>query len=326
MIIAFDIGGSKISAALMQNNKIIARQQRASPIHSDIDQLLPSLYEICDAWVCDHGIGDDGICDAEIGDDGSCDAETKSKKPLIEGIGIATTGHVQQGEVIYFSTGAEHKISLSKLLETRYKVPVNIINDACAAAWGEFRLGKHFEAPNSEDALTYITVSTGIGGGIINQGKVLSSKKGLAGHLGHTSVSLKPSQSNHLNNDTLCACGRKNCIETYASGTAIAKRASQLINKSISCKAVFEQQDNEVFDNLLNNCAEMLAEMIANVTAFADSPVVVIGGSVGLADRFIGRINKAMATYPERYRPQIRKAHLNHDADLYGAALLISES
>lgn len=286
MIIAIDIGGTKIAAALMQEDRLIERRSADSPAFSEPEQLLNTLQQLCAGWL-----------------------------ELAEGIGVACTGRVSDGRVEFFTAAGDNSLPLQRAMQEQFGLPVTLLNDAWAAAWGEYCLGRHGDL----DTLVYLTISTGIGGGIVYRNRLLTSPGGLAAHLGHTSV-----PKAEEDDDQLCGCGRLNCVEAQASGTAIARRASTLLGSEISCEQVFARC-NELpqLDALLDDCARAIAETIANIKAIIDTPLVLIGGSVGLAEGFIPRIEKALAGIPPRYRPTLKAATLGKEADLYGAALAL---
>lgn len=297
MIIALDIGGTKIAAALIDENqpddseagklRVIERRTIASPVHGDLQQLLPTLESLCDDWL-----------------------------DQLNGIGIATTGLVSDDEVYFISVGADQRLAMKAQLQASFAVPVVVLNDAWAAAWAEYCLGGHAAAKT----LVYLTLSTGIGGGIVCDGQLLTSHRGFAGHLGHLNIPRADGASFG------CSCGRVNCIEAIASGTAIGRRASQLLGRSIDCQQVFEQAtDNPELDALLDDCAAATAEAIGNIKAVTDTDVLVIGGSVGLATGYLQRIQAAVDHMPAQYQTQLSTATLGKAAELTGAALAIAE-
>ena len=109
----------------------------------------------------------------------------------------------------------------------RLSLPVALENDGIAAAIGEWKFG----AGRGRDNLVYVTVSTGIGGGVIADGRVLRGRRGMAGHVGHMSF---------VQDGELCVCGGRGCFEAYGSGSALAQRAraAALDDPSSSLKAV----------------------------------------------------------------------------------------
>ena len=106
-------------------------------------------------------------------------------------------------------------------------LPVRLENDGIAAALGEWRFG----AGRGHANLVYVTLSTGIGGGVVADGRVLRGRMGLAGHVGHMTI---------VRDGAPCPCGNRGCWEAYASGTAFAARASQRLGRPVTAAAVFD--------------------------------------------------------------------------------------
>ncbi|UJF22916.1 ROK family protein [Shewanella sp. OMA3-2] len=281
MIIAIDIGGTKISAALMDDNKIIESRKTDSIIHKDLNNLANYVIHLCQDW---------------------------SEKAHL--VAVACTGQVGKNHVQFLS--AKQTLPLQQQLKTGFNLPVVILNDAAAAAWAEYCLG-----PKRQDnTLVYITVSTGIGGGIIQNGKLITATDGFCAHIGHMSVTC-PTALN-----IQCHCGRINCIEAISSGTSIAKRASQILKTEVSCKTVFEQYlDHPDIDTLLDQCTDALVDLIANIKALTGTTVIVLGGSVGTASPFKERVIAKIAKLPSIYQVSLVSPMTGEHADLTGAAM-----
>ncbi len=183
MNIAMDVGGTKISAALMDKGEIVEQRKIESVVHSDLINLAQHLIKLCHGWV-----------------------------EKAEHVAIACTGQVGSEFVNFLS--AKQKLPLKAQLETSFNMPVYIINDAAAAAWAEYYLDTNNQeetnkvgATESDNTLVYITVSTGIGGGMIQNGQLVTSTDGFCAHLGHVSVQ-RPTHK-----PVMCHCGRANCAE-----------------------------------------------------------------------------------------------------------------
>ena len=287
MIIALDIGGTKIAAALVDGAAIVERRNAPSTVHSDLSQLIPTVRSLCLDWV-----------------------------EQAAGVGVACTGMVGADDVHFLAAGADKIVPLKAQLSQAFGLPVVMLNDAWAAAWGEYCLGHHTDT----ETLVYITVSTGIGGGVIQNGKLLSSASGFAAHLGHVTVP-RPNGDNFR-----CTCGRWNCAEAIASGSAIGRRASQLLGRKVSCREAFTLIDScPELNPLLDDCAAAVAELIANSRAITGTDVVVLGGSVGRAVDFKFRVQQALAALPELYHVILKTPALGSDADTLGAALMVQE-
>lgn len=287
MNMAIDIGGTKITVALVDSDRIIERKKIASSVCVDLSQLVPSIIALCEPWA---------------------DRAT--------GLGIASTGIILGETVRYQSVIGSQPIPLKTIMEDALGLPTVLLNDAWAAAWGEYTLGQHGDI----DTLVYVTVSTGIGGGIVQNRNLLTSKSGFSSHLGHLTVHPQHGE------EYLCSCGRKNCVESMASGIAIGNRASQLMGYELSCAEAFELMDeHSLLEDLIENCAQSIAELVANIVTVTGTNIVVLGGSVGLASGFIDRVRRAVSQLPQLYFAELRSPTLGKDSDILGASLKIQE-
>lgn len=290
MIIAIDVGGTKISAALMNNGKIIEQRKVESVIHSDLINLAKHLTDLCYDWIA-----------------------------KAEHVAIACTGQVGNEYVNFLS--AKQKLPLQAQLGAGFNLPVFIINDAAAAAWAEYCFTKENEnagvistTSNLDETLVYITVSTGIGGGMIQNGQLVTCPDGFCAHLGHVSVQHNSKQS------ITCHCGRINCSEAIASGTAIAKQASKILNMNVSCKEVFQHYMNvPEIAQLIDQCTSAIADLIANVKAITGTQKIILGGSVGSSPLITKQVTEKLSRLPEIYQLTITPPQCGADADLIGA-------
>ena len=219
--------------------------------------------------------------------------------------------------------------SISKFVRCQLGLPVVIGNDASLAALGEHRLG----AGNGVENMLYYTLSTGIGGGIIIDGRLYEGKKGFAGELGH--ITVEPE-------GRICNCGNRGCLELYASGPAIVRgvtearkngRATSLsCNVPVSTAAVFEA--SSAGDRL---CSEVIAKagkylglgILGAMHAFEPERIVIGGGvSAGFGQLFPfieQQISEhAMAHFEGSM--DIRVATLGEDSSLIGAACYLSDN
>ncbi|GIU15216.1 ROK family protein [Shewanella sp. MBTL60-007] len=289
MIIAIDIGGTKISAALISHGKVIQQRKTDSIIHSNLSNLASHLAELCHGW-----------------------------KEQSTHVAVACTGQVGNQYVNFLSV--KQKIPLKSLLHSCFGLPVTIINDAAAAAWAEYWIERCNNNQVIDDTLTYITVSTGVGGGMIQNGQLITSADGFCAHLGHTSVQ-------HLKNERIrCHCGRVNCAEALASGTAIATQASKILNKTVSCKEVFHNHLHvDEISTLIESATSAITDLIANVKATTGCNKVILGGSVGSAPLFFQQVVEKVALLPEIYRVAIIPPQCGANADLIGAYYYVQQ-
>ena len=200
--------------------------------------------------------------------------------------------------------------ALADALTQAWQCPAILLNDAQAAAWGEF-----VASDRQPDNLLFMTLSTGVGGGLVLDGLLRSGIRGLAGHIGHVASGLAP-----LDGDTQCGCGRLNCLEALASGTALARQASHLLGRRLDAESVFAgwRAGDPVCSRLLERAAQALAQALGDAHALLALDEVRLGGSVGLAPGMIEAIRQAQQTLPARFRVPVSPARLGADAGLIG--------
>jgi putative N-acetylmannosamine-6-phosphate epimerase/predicted NBD/HSP70 family sugar kinase len=206
--------------------------------------------------------------------------------------------------------GGLNRFELVDDIQRITQLPTHAINDAQAAAWYEFI---SLNSNNSATNMLFITISTGIGGGLVLNRQLQTGTRGISGHIGHTVVDM---------NGPMCGCGRQGCIEKVASGTAIGMAGTSLFNRVCSGQDVYQQSlegDSDAL-NIIHSSASAVAELIANLTITLDLDVVVIGGSVGLAPHYCDYIQQYINEKPEYYRPCIVSAQAGSNAGLLGAA------
>lgn len=216
-------------------------------------------------------------------------------------------------------------VPLKSLLEAELGLPVYVGNDANLAALGEHCFG----AGREMDNLIYLTVSTGIGGGIIADGRLLLGYEGLAGEPGHMSIAPEPR----------CKCGNYGCLEVLSSGTAIARVARERIEAGeassiaqyageITAEAVNRaaRAGDPLARSVLFRAATYLGIGIVNLVHLFNPQAIIIGGGVSQAGELL--FDPVRAAIDERAMPDYRKvqvlrAALGDDVGLYGAAALV---
>ncbi len=173
------------------------------------------------------------------------------ERKRLAGLGIASPGAVDVARGIVPNAPqlpGWQDLPLARLLGERFGLPTLLENDATAAALGEHRFG----AGRGSRYMLYITVSTGVGGGIIIDGGLYRGKSGAAGELGHVVIDM---------NGPPCRCGARGCLESLASGTAIAKRGELLA----------ESGDSPILARLREEEGPVTAEMMERATRMGDA-------------------------------------------------------
>ncbi|MEN8174079.1 MAG: ROK family protein, partial [Chloroflexota bacterium] len=203
-------------------------------------------------------------------------------KPLI-GIGIGTPGLVntREGIVVNAVNLDWQDFHLAKLLETRYALPVKVLNDSQATAIGEF---VYSEKHQSEDNLIVVTVRHGIGAGILINGSLFQGDGGGAGEIGHVVVE---------EDGELCQCGKYGCLQTVASAQAIVKRAVNLATEynnsdlakypqNISLDAIETawKSNDPLARRVVTDAAVFLGKSFANLVGVLNIHKIVLSGDI----------------------------------------------
>lgn len=200
-------------------------------------------------------------------------------------------------------------------LREQFSCPIIFENDANAAALAEKWVG----AGQGYQNFVFITISTGIGAGIVSDGRLLRGLVGNAGDIGHTVVD--PSFGR-------CVCGQYGCLEWIASGTAIARQGSEIMGEELSTKDVFNLyfEGEQKIVTLIESVFQVLGAACVNLTNTFDTERIVIGGGVAqVGDHLFAAIRKYMQNYAlgeQRRQTEIVPAKLNQNAGVIGAAAL----
>ena len=277
---AVDLGGTKIAAALIEGGAVTARLQRATDAGADVAAQVGHMGELLAQLGYRHGA------------------------PL----GVAVTGRVdRQGNWHAVNTGTLSAISaapLGQMLADAFGPRTRALNDAASAALAEARIG----AGQGVGNFAYLTVSTGVGGGLVLGGRLVESDTGLAGHVGFATTRLS---------DALCGSGRTGTVESVAGGRAIASAAGLP-----DARAVFESGAHAA---VIARAAGAVAGLIGDLTAILGLDRVAVGGSIGLADGFLPQVIAALQDEPALFRPEVVPAALGQDSGLFGALIAAQE-
>ena len=205
--------------------------------------------------------------------------------------------------------------------------PLKAVNDANAAALGEMWMGGGSGYSN----VVFVTLGTGVGGGIIVGGKLLSGVHGAAGELGH--IKMNPHETE------VCGCGKRGCLEQYASATGIVRKANELIAQTdepsalrslerVTAKDVFDyaKAGDQLALNVVSFFGDTLGRALACISCVCDPQIFVIGGGVSAAGQIIlDVVQKAFRAnaFPASEETGFALASLGNDAGICGAARLI---
>ena len=254
--------------------------------------------------------------------------EKKLPREKIMGLGIGVPGPVRpDGSVNGCVNLGWGQVQVEKQLAEATGLKVKAGNDATVAALGECWKGGGAGCRN----MIFATLGTGVGGGIVVDGKVVIGTHGAGGEIGHVTVNREETEA--------CGCGRCGCIEQYGSATGIvrlAKKAMQtgqssLANKeALTCKDVFDAAaaGDALAQGVLEQVYAYLGEFFANLSCVTDPEVIVLGGGVSKAGQVL--LDGVKKAYDQRCfhgtkEVKFALATLGNDAGAYGAFKLILE-
>ena len=310
VVLGVDIGGTKAQAGLVNaSGEILLTARRRMVVGKTAEEGLHSVIEAIDAVL-----------------------SNRRARP-VSAIGISVPGWVDsQRGVLLSATNLPcwRNYPLAEKIQQRYKLPTRLANDANVAALAEAVWGAGVGYRN----LFYVSLGTGIGTGLVLQDRLYYGRTGAAGEGGHMTIDLNGPQ---------CACGKRGCIEMYASGSAIGARARQLVGQNprtrilelaegksaavtseIVGKAALD--GDALANEILREAADYLAIWLGNIIDLLEPEVIVIGGGLGeLMGSFFnyirGRLDTCSVT-PGRQQIPILSALYGTESSLVGSAAL----
>jgi glucokinase len=305
--VGVDVGGTKIAAGLVTpEGEILDEVRYPTPNSKEklVDTVARAVSEV-----------EDG---SEVG--GACLA--------VPGLILA-----QENKVVFSpNLRCVEGVLLKDELEPKIGMPLTIENDGNAAAWGEFRFGVGSEA----DHLVFVTLGTGIGGGVITHGVLMRGAQGSGGELGHVTIQATGPR---------CACGNHGCLEALASGTAIGRRARELAiefpdsalgrlatRRQILGEDVTElaREGDKVALSVLKEAGTWLGVGLAGFINVFNPEVVAVGGGVMEAGELV--LEPARREVMLRARPpssdlaEVKVATLGPKSGVLGAAALARDA
>ena len=266
-----DVGGqtSKIGVVDARGNVLAQKIIRSDIYGDDADAFLEALSVAVNECVKDAG-----------------------KEGEIRGIGVgAPNGNYYTGEVSYapnLAWAAKKAVKFSEILSSKTGIPVSLTNDANAAAVGEMTYGSARGMKN----FIMITLGTGVGSGIVIDGKVVYGHDGFAGELGHTTVVPY--------NGRVCGCGRMGCLEAYCSAIGVARTAREWLEHStepsvlrdvdnITSKDVYDaaKEGDKVALAIFEYTGKLLGTKFCDFIAFSAPEAIVLFGGLARSKEFL---------------------------------------
>lgn len=306
--LAFDLGGTALRGALVESDgRIVAHASAPTLAGAGSEAVIGQIVALAGTLLREH------------------------PQANVAGIGVGAPGPLdpKAGIVIAPPTLAGwHDVPLIDILGRHFGLPVRLENDANAAALGEWRFG----AGRGSGSLVFVTVSTGIGGGVVADGHIYHGRRGLAAEIGHMTITGEGDR---------CFCGAIGCFEAVASGTALGRRATRLTapgdgsllrrlsnDGDVSARHVVDAAragDPDALD-LIEAEARWLGVGFTNLLHLYSPDLVVMGG--GLSNGFDLLAPSIRAVIQQRAMPAYRdvpivQAELGDRAGLIGAASLI---
>lgn len=288
--IGIDIGGMSAKIGVLENNEIIEHISVPITKESSSDSIADSLISVCRELILHYHVGS---------------------------IGIGVPGLIKDGAVTTANLPFKD-YRLGDILNAALRIPVKMDNDANCAALGEQIAG----AGHGVDKLILLTLGTGIGAGIIIDGKIYAGN-GAAGEVGHMRI-----EKNGLS----CACGKVGCWERYASVSALIDQIKTAVEKNggsilaecaadgIDGKTIFKALDMgcEIAKEVFNNYMDYLAMGIENLISIFDPELILIAGGISKEnERLLSPLKKRLKPFDK-----INIASLHNKAGVIGAAKL----
>lgn len=308
--VGIDLGGSKIlAAAVDRRGKMLSSDETATPATKGCEAIIQSILDSAHRALGQSAVDPSRVCAVGIGAAGISNPET----------GILFSSPNLPGW---------HDVPLRDIVQERLAKKTFLLNDANAAALGEFYFGAARGAVN----FIYITLSTGIGGGIVINGKVYSGSVGTAGEIGHMTID---------DNGPVCRCGSKGCWETLASGTALAREAKQRIKEGartsildyaggdmakVTAQVIHRaaKQGDSLAEELIARASYYIGVGLANLINLFNPELIVIGGGLSnIGDMLLEPAFKVAGERAYKYAFQavrFASAELGRNSGVLGAA------
>lgn len=307
--IGIDLGGMSAKAGILDERGVMLYQKRCPTSAEDAPaKTAEALAGLVLSMAKEYGLRREDVYAVGVGSPGIIDS--------------------RRGVVVNWSNFNWKDVPLAELISSHLNIPVFVTNDANAAALGEARFGSGKSYADS----VMITLGTGVGGGIVLDGKLVEGYRSAGGELGHTVI---------RQGGIKCTCGRRGCFERYASATALKRdtEAAMLRHRDslmweiaptvadITGKTAFEaaRRGDKPAQKIVRDYIRSLGEGIANIVNLLRPQVVIVGGGVSNEGEALLRPVREFVyrniLAPNDYAPlEIVRATLGNDAGMYGAA------
>ncbi len=302
-----DIGGTEIKlGAFDSTGTLLGKWHLPTDLSDNGARILPSVADFIRHTAQENGWRMDSVAAAGVGVPGP----------------VQRTGYVERCVNLHW----EKFNPAEELAQLLHGIPVVAGNDANVAAMGEYWQG----SGKGYNSVMFITLGTGVGSGIIIDGRMLYGAKGLGGEIGHTVI--------NPDEPLRCNCGHYGCLDQMASATGIVRNAQRVLSRSsapsllrnkpdFTCRDVFDaaKQGDSLAEQAVDYCLGFLGRSISMASYIVDPDVFIIGGGVSRAGQYlIDKVYKVYDGYSTLAdgRADIVLAKLGNDAGIYGAAKL----
>ena len=302
-----DIGGTTVKMGLFKTTgELLDKWEIPTRKDNGGEQILPDVAAAIDAKLQEKGID----------------------KDTVQGVGVGVPGPVTPEGVVRKCVNLGWDVfNVEEKLSSLCKLPVKAGNDANVAALGEMWQGAGKGAKN----VVMVTLGTGVGGGVIVDGKIVAGSTGAGGEIGHIPVNDEETD--------VCGCGKKGCLEQYASATGVVtmtKRKLAASDTPSTLRDIAEVTAKDVFDaakagdalalEVIEDFGKILGRTLAMIACVSNPEVIVIGGGVSKAGEMITDVvSKYFVPYTFHAcrDAQFKIAQLGNDAGIYGCVQMV---
>ena len=302
-----DIGGTTVKMGLFKTTgELLDKWEIPTRKDNGGEHILPDVAAAIDAKLQEKGID----------------------KDTVQGVGVGVPGPVTPEGVVRKCVNLGWDVfNVEEKLSSLCKLPVKAGNDANVAALGEMWQGAGKGAKN----VVMVTLGTGVGGGVIVDGKIVAGSTGAGGEIGHIPVNDEETD--------VCGCGKKGCLEQYASATGVVtmtKRKLAASDTASTLRDIAEVTAKDVFDaakagdalalEVIEDFGKILGRTLAMIACVSNPEVIVIGGGVSKAGEMITDVvSKYFVPYTFHAcrETQFKIAQLGNDAGIYGCVQMV---